>query len=121
MKDFVKPMDPLGSGIQNINCKFLVIIKAKRKNGIFVGQQKRQLMRDPYFERSLNECETAAWRSFKNVVKNFLGKEQTEYYKQLVSDLLQKFRKLGFNVSKDTFFGFTFKLFPENLGDVSDE
>ena len=47
--------------------------------------------------------------SFQNVVKNFLEHEKSEYYKQLVSDLLQKYREVGKNI-KDTFFGFLFKL-----------
>ena len=50
-------------------------------------------------KKSLNKCEAATWGSFKNVVKQFQRKEKSEYSKQLVSDLLQKYRALGCNMS----------------------
>jgi len=82
---------------------FFMITETKPKGRILVGRKIMQLMRNSDFERSLNKCEAVAWESFKNVVKNFLGNEKSEYYKQLVSDILQKYRGLGCNMSLKIF------------------
>ena len=73
MKNFVKAMDRNGEGYNFLTRKFPRISDAKIKEGIFVGPQIRELMNDKVFERSLNETEAAAWNSFKDVVKKFLG------------------------------------------------
>ena len=82
---------------------FFMITETKLKGRILVGRKIIQLMRNSDFERSLKKCEAVAWESFKNVVKNLLGNEKSEYYKQLVSDLLQKYRALGCNMSLKIF------------------
>ena len=45
--------------------------EAKLKEGIFIGQQIRDLIRDKYFDKLLQGNEKAAWDSFKLVVKDF--------------------------------------------------
>jgi hypothetical protein len=47
--------------------------EAKLKEGIFVGPQIRDLIKDEYFGKLLQGEEKAAWDSFKFVVKVFLG------------------------------------------------
>ncbi|UYV83526.1 KCNK12 [Cordylochernes scorpioides] len=82
------------------------ISEAKIKEGIFVGPQIRELQQDGNFQNSLNEVEAAAWNSFINVCKNFLG----------------SVKALGCNMSlKIHFLHSHLDFFPDNLGAVSDE
>ncbi|UYV63750.1 hypothetical protein LAZ67_2005492 [Cordylochernes scorpioides] len=82
------------------------ISETKIKEGIFVGPQIRELQQDGNFQNSLNEVEAAAWNSFRNVCKNFLG----------------SVKALGCNMSlKIHFLHSHLDFFPDNLGAVSDE
>ncbi|UYV66105.1 hypothetical protein LAZ67_4000289 [Cordylochernes scorpioides] len=78
MKNFVKAMDRNASGFAYLKQKFSSISEAKIKEGIFVGPQIRELQQDGNFQNSLNEVEAAAWNSFRNVCKNFLGSVKVE-------------------------------------------
>ena len=51
--------------------KFLRLSEAKLKEGIFIGPQIRDLIKDEYFDNFLQGDEKAAWDSFKFVVKYF--------------------------------------------------
>ncbi|UYV72558.1 hypothetical protein LAZ67_9003697 [Cordylochernes scorpioides] len=88
MKNFVKAMDRNASGIPYLKQKCSSISDAKIKEGIFVGPQIRELLQDGNFQNSLNEVEAAAWNSFRNVFKNFLGSVKVENYRDIVNDLL---------------------------------
>lgn len=114
-------MDRNGDGFSFLKNKFPRVSDAKIKEGIFVGPQIRELMNDPEFDATLNDQETPAWESFKNVVQNFLGNNKTDNYKDLVEELLQNYKALGCNMSlKIHFLHSHLDFFPENLGDVSD-
>ncbi|GBO34263.1 hypothetical protein AVEN_258121-1 [Araneus ventricosus] len=78
MKNNVKAMDCGGSGFQYLRLKFPKVSEAKIKEGIFVGPQFRQLMKDPVFESQLTKKEAAAWTSFKELAKNFFGNHKAE-------------------------------------------
>ncbi|UYV78509.1 hypothetical protein LAZ67_16001816 [Cordylochernes scorpioides] len=70
----------------------------------------------------LNEVEAAAWNSFRNVCKNFLGNVMAENYRDLVNELLLSYKALRCNMSlKIHFLHSHLDFFPENLGAVSDE
>ncbi|UYV67558.1 hypothetical protein LAZ67_5001204 [Cordylochernes scorpioides] len=74
------------------------------------------------FSNSLNEVEAAAWNSFRNVCKNFLGSVKVENYRDIVNDLLLSYKALGCNMSlKIHFLHSHLDFFPDNLGAVSDE
>ncbi|GBM10675.1 hypothetical protein AVEN_7945-1 [Araneus ventricosus] len=60
MKDFVKAMDCGGSGFQYLRLKFPKVSETKIEEGVFVGPQFRQLMKDPVFESKLTKKEAAA-------------------------------------------------------------
>ncbi|UYV74013.1 hypothetical protein LAZ67_11001828 [Cordylochernes scorpioides] len=122
MKNFVKAMDRNASGFAYLKQKFSSISEAKIKEGIFVGPQIRELQQDGNFQNSLNEVEAAAWNSFRNVCKNFLGSVKVENYRDIVNDLLLSYKALGCNMSlKIHFLHSHLDLFPDNLGAVSDE
>ncbi|UYV73879.1 hypothetical protein LAZ67_11001247 [Cordylochernes scorpioides] len=84
MKNFVKAMDRNASGFAYLKQKYSSISDAKIKEGIFVGPQIRELLQDGNFQNSLNEVELAAWNSFRNVCKNFLGSVKVENYRDVV-------------------------------------
>lgn len=115
-------MDKSGPGFLYLKSKFPRISEAKIKEGIFVGPQIRELMKDHDFEESLNGVEEAAWKSFKKVATEFLGNRKAENYGELVSELLQNYKSLGCNMTlKIHFLDSHLDFFPENLGAVSDE
>ncbi|UYV77499.1 hypothetical protein LAZ67_15001302 [Cordylochernes scorpioides] len=102
--------------------KISSISEAKIKEGIFIGPQIRELQQDGNFQNSLNEVEAAAWNSFRNVCKNFLGSVKVENYRDIVNDLLLSYKALGCNMSlKIHFLHSHLDFFPDNLGAVSDE
>jgi len=69
------------------------------KEGIFIGPQRRDLIKDEYFDRLLQGDEKAAWDSFKFVVKGFWGNRRAQNYEELVNNLFQSYQKLGCNMS----------------------
>ncbi|UYV66246.1 hypothetical protein LAZ67_4000972 [Cordylochernes scorpioides] len=122
MKNFVKAMDRNANGFAYLKQKCSSIFDAKIKEGIFVGPQIRELQQDGNFQNSLNEVEAAAWNSFRNVCKNFLGSVKVENYRDIVNDLLLSYKALGCNMSlKIHFLHSHLDFFPDNLGAVSDE
>ncbi|UYV63393.1 hypothetical protein LAZ67_2003945 [Cordylochernes scorpioides] len=122
MKNFVKAMDRNASGFAYLKQKISSISEAMIKEGIFVGPQIRELQQDGNFQNSLNEVEAAAWNSFRNVCKNFLGSDKVENYRDIVNDLLLSYKALGCNMSlKIHFLHSHLDFFPDNLGAVSDE
>ena len=62
---------------------------AKIKEGIFIGPQIGELMRDKQFDQDLNETERNAWLSFKRICKDFLGNHKAANYQDIVQYLLQ--------------------------------
>ncbi|UYV84088.1 hypothetical protein LAZ67_X001141 [Cordylochernes scorpioides] len=119
MKNFVKAMDRNASGFAYLKQKFSSISEAKIKEGIFVGPQIRELQQDGNFQNSLNEVEAAAWNSFRNVCKNFLGSVKVENYRDIVHT---HYKALGCNMSlKIHFLHSHLDFFLDNLGAVSDE
>ena len=122
MKQFVKALDKDGDCFQYIYKSFPSLSNEKLKAGIFDGPQIRQLMRDQIFCDSMNKVELAAWLSFVEVVKNFLGNYRADNYKEIVTNMLGNFRNLGTNVSiKVHFLHSHLDRFPKNLGDFSNE
>jgi hypothetical protein len=79
--------------------KFPKLSEAKLKEGVFIGPQIRDLIKDEYFDRLLQGDETSAWDSFKSVVNGFLGNRKAQNYEELVNNFLQSYQKLGCNMS----------------------
>mgnify|MGYP003465453868 FL=1 len=74
MKNFVKALGKTESeGFQYLVEKFPKISAAKLKEGVFVGPQIREVLKDHGFEESLTSDEKEAWKAFVWVCKNFLG------------------------------------------------
>ncbi|GBM68238.1 hypothetical protein AVEN_268720-1 [Araneus ventricosus] len=79
-------------------------------------------MKDPVFESKLTKKEAAAWTSFKELEKNFLGKHKAENHRQIVNNLFKGLQNHGVqHVVEINFLHSYLEIFPENLGSVSDE
>ena len=60
--------------------------------------------------------------SFKRICKDFLGNHKAANYPDVVQDLLTSYKAMGCNTSlKIHFLESHLDIFPENLGEVSDE
>jgi len=93
-KNSVKAMNQEEAAFTYLREKFPGLSEAKLKEGIFIGPQIRDLIKDEYFDKLLQGDEKAVWDSFKFVVKGFLGNRRAENYEDLVNNLLQ--RKIHF-------------------------
>jgi hypothetical protein len=60
LKNFLKAMDKNGVGLMYLKHKFPRVHYANIKEGIFVGPQIRELIKDEQFEEQLNEAGKAA-------------------------------------------------------------
>jgi len=122
MKNFVKAMNQEEAALTYLWEKFPRLSEAKLKEGIFIGPQIRDIIKDEYFDSLLQGYEKLATDSFKVVVKVFLGNRRAQNYEKLVNNRLQSYQKLGCNVSlKIHFLHSHLDFFPENCGAVSDE
>ena len=122
MKQFVKALNKEGACFLYLAEKFPAISDAKLKEGVFDGPQIRTLLKDEKFLNKMNKKEKDAWLSFKEVVEKFLGNHKEENYKELVTDMIKKYKELGCLMSyKIHFLDSHLDYFPENLGDYSEE
>ena len=122
MKNFVKAMNKDGKGFKYLTEKFSYVSDAKINEGIFVGPQIRELVKDSHFDELLDDVELRTWTALKAVIENFLGNSIALNYVELVQTLLDAFHHMKCNMSlKVHFLHSHLDFFPPNLGDVSDE
>ena len=123
MKQFVKALHLDGECFQHILRTFSKLSYEKIKAGVFDGPQIRTLVRDQVFVQAMNDKEKqAAWLSFVDVMKNFLGNKRAGNHEDLVGNMLSAFRHLGCKMGIKVHFLFShLNKFPDNLGAVSDE
>jgi hypothetical protein len=122
MKNFVKALDKEGKAFQYLCTKFPKISDAKIKEGIFVGPQIREVLRDTEFVPTLEVKELRAWKAFTQICANFLGNFRADNSALIVQELLDAYQELGCRMSlKIHFLNSHLDFFPPNLGDVSDE
>jgi len=116
MKNFVKAMNQEeAADFTYLWEKFPRLSEAKLKEGVLIGPQIRDLIKDEFFNTLLQGDEKLAWDSFKFVVKGFLGYRRAENYEELVSNLLQSYQNLGCNVSEKIHFLHSHLDFPREL------
>ncbi|KAF7268857.1 hypothetical protein GWI33_018054 [Rhynchophorus ferrugineus] len=89
---------------------------------IDLGPQIRELMTDEVFESKLNKAEKRGWMAFMKVCHNFLGNTKSDYYRQIIKELLSAYKAFRCNMSLEIhFLNSHLDLFPENLGAALDE
>ena len=122
MKNFVKALHKNGAAFQHLSTVFPGLSTAKLKEGIFVGPQIREVLKDTDFEELLNLKELGAWEAFKSVSSGFLGNTSVPDYQACIEKLLKSYEDMGCRMSlKIHFLHFHLNFFPPNLGAVSDE
>ena len=77
MKNFVKALHKNRAAFQFLSTVFPGLSAAKLKEGIFVGPQIREVLKDTDFDELLNLKELRAWEAFKSVCSGFLGNTRT--------------------------------------------
>jgi len=98
MKQSVKALGNDGDFFRYIRATFSGLSDEKVKAAIFDGPQIRKLLKDPSFVASMNEIEKSACKAFAAVVKNFLGNNKAENYRDIVKGLIFRFHHLGCNM-----------------------
>ena len=122
MKNFVKALHKNGAAFQHLSTVVPGLSAAKLKEGIFVGPQIREVLKDTDFEELLNLKELRAWEAFKSVCSGFLGNTRIPDYQACIEKLLKSYEDMGCRMSlKINFLHFYINFFPPNLGAVSDE
>ena len=122
MKTFVKNLDRNGAAFQYLAEKFREISEATLKEGIFIGPQIRQLIKETEFSSRLASVELGAWNSFVEVVHNFLGNQKSDDCGNLVRQMIRNFQALGCRMSiKLHFLDSHLSYFPANLGAYIEE
>ena len=76
MKYFVKAMNQAEAALTYLREKSPRLSEAKLKEGIFIGPQIWELIKDEFFDSLLQGDEKMAWDSFKFLLKGFLGKQK---------------------------------------------
>ena len=80
MKNFVNALHKNRAAFQLLSTVFPGLSAAKLKEGIFVGPQIREVLKDIDFEELLNLKELRAWGGFKSVCSGFLGNTRVPDY-----------------------------------------
>ena len=99
MKNFVKALHKNGAAFQHLSTVFPGLSAAKLKEGIFVGPQIREVLKDTDFEEILNLKELRAWEAFKSVCSGFLGNTLVPDYQACIEKLLKSYEDIGCRMS----------------------
>ena len=108
MKNFVKALHKNGAAFQHLSTVFPGLSAAKLKEGIFIGPQIREVLKDTDFEELLNLKELRAWEAFKSVCSGFLGNTRVPDYQ--VAKVLRGYGVP--NVTQDSFSPISPQLLP---------
>ena len=117
MKDFVKQLGKSKfSGFAFLCSKFPNIREAKLKEGIFVGPQIREVLKDPKFERELTSIELCAWKHLNGFVETSWETKSHLHLKWELKICLYCTRKWAVGCrEKFIFYILTWTVFPQIL------
>lgn len=123
VKQFIKKLKHQSKAFLHLkNNVFPRLSEAKLNEGVLNGPQIRKMIKDPKFEDLLNVVEKKAWKSFKDLVDGFLGNHKAKNYRTLISKMLRSYQQMGCLMNlKIHLLHSHLDVFPDNLGDVSDE
>ena len=111
MKNSLKALHKNGATLQHLSAVFPGLSAAKLKEGIFVGSQIREVLKDTNFEEFFNLKELRAREAFKSVCSGFLGKTRVPDYQACIEKLLKSYEDMGCRV-QDLFAPFPPQLLP---------
>ena len=69
--------------------------EAKLKEGIYVGPQIREVLKDQKFEKELTSIELRGWKACKWLRANFLKNKRSFSFKTGVENLLEAYKEMG--------------------------
>ncbi|GBN24438.1 hypothetical protein AVEN_39044-1 [Araneus ventricosus] len=92
MKQFMKALPKEGECFKYLCDQFPGLSEAKLKEGVFIGQDIRKIMKDENFETKMVTNERRALESFKLVITSFLGNKKDPNYKSIVEKMIKKFQ-----------------------------
>ena len=92
MKQFVKSLPKNGDTFKYLASKFPWLLESTLKESIFNDPNIRKLIKNIIFENKMENIKRAAWTSFKEVVKKFLGNHKDPDFKNIVEIMLKIFR-----------------------------
>ena len=84
-KKFCKDHEPRRTCLYLLTRNVSRLREAKLEEGIFIGPQIRDLIKDEYFDRLLQGDENTVWERFKFVVIGFLENRRAQNYEDLVN------------------------------------
>ena len=120
MKNFMKALDKNAAAFQHLSTVLPGLSVAKLKEGIFVGAQIQEVLKDTDFERLLSLEELRAWDAFKSVCSGFLSNTRVPDYQACIEKLLKSYEDMGCRMSLKIYFLHShLNFFPPNLGAVS--
>ena len=99
MKNFLKALHKNGAAFQHLSTVFPGLSAAKLKEGIFVGSQIREVLKNTDFEELLNLKELRAWEAFKSVCSGFLRNTRVPDYQACIEKLLKSYEDMGCRMS----------------------
>ena len=121
IKQFVKSLDKEGDTFKYLKAMFPNISDKKLEEGVFVGPQIRKAIKSD-IKDVMTEEEKEAWDAFVDVCGNFLGKKRDPEGKNIVENLIKKFKECGCRMALKLHFLFShFDFFKDNLSDFSEE
>ena len=88
MKQFVKALLTVEDCLKYFILVFPGLSIERIKADVYHGPQIRQLIEDEHFIVTTSQLKKNAWKSFKDVVKNFLGNARPKNYNEIVQKLL---------------------------------
>ncbi|GBM29458.1 hypothetical protein AVEN_255843-1 [Araneus ventricosus] len=99
MKQFVKALPKDGECFKYLCHQFPGLSEAKLKEDVFVGPDKRKMMKDENFETKMETNGRKAWESFKLSFTSFLGNKKNPNYESIVEEMIKNFQILGCSMS----------------------
>jgi hypothetical protein len=122
VKNFIKSLSANESAIDFLQTRFPTLSKCKVKEGIFNGPDIRKLIRSVEFDSKLNLTELDAWKSVKDVICGFLGKNRDSEYKAMIDKMIQSFKLQNVNMSLKVHLLKSHQdFFASDLGKITDE
>ncbi|KAJ4437814.1 hypothetical protein ANN_13752 [Periplaneta americana] len=73
----------------------LELQEVKVKGGIFVGTLVKKLLHDDEFIVKLLPIQRGTWKSFRDIVKGFLGNRRMDNYREVMQGLLKNYTTMG--------------------------
>ena len=113
-------LDPNRDVSAEMRGMFSKLSEAKEAALVFVGLQVRRMLSSEPLWRTVKLVEEWAWNASKNAVRGFLGNIRTDNYEDLISELVESYRSMGWKMSlKLHYLHSHIEFFLPNLGAVS--